>query len=175
MIMGTTGWENKFDEVKKIINNANVGFIYGSNFSVGMNLFFQINKFTAKLMNKIDDYDIFGYEIHHKKKKDSPSGTAKEITKILLDNIERKKIAQYEKLDREIAPDEIHFSSIRGGEINGTHFVSYDSEADSIELKHIAKSRKGFALGAIMAAEYQVENQIKGIINFKDIFEEIVK
>jgi len=175
IVIGTTGWIQNLEEVKSIISDKNIGLIYGSNFSIGMNLFFQINEYSAKLMNKFAEYDVYGFEMHHKRKKDSPSGTAKELVNILLNNIDRKKIEQYNKIDREITPEELHFASIRAGEINGKHTISYDSIADSIELKHSAKSREGFAMGAIIAAEYQVKNKLIGYHNFKKIFREIIR
>ncbi|MEA1971701.1 MAG: 4-hydroxy-tetrahydrodipicolinate reductase [Candidatus Cloacimonadota bacterium] len=175
VIIGTTGWLHNLSEIKLLLKKTNCGIIYGSNFSVGMNIFFQINRYAAKLMNKLNSYDVYGYEMHHKRKKDSPSGTAIELTKVLLENIDRKETAQFDRMNREIKPEELHFASIRSGDINGTHFVGYDSTADSIELKHKAKNRNGFALGAILAAEWQIKNHKIGYSNFKDIFEEVVK
>ena len=154
MVVGTTGWYDGITEAKQLVGAAGTGFIYSSNFSVGVNVFYRIVEAAAKLINKVPDYDAFGYELHHSQKLDSPSGTAKSIAEILLKNISRKKQAQYEKLDRKINPDEMHFASVRAGWIPGTHVVGFDSEADTIELKHTARSRAGFALGAVMAAEW---------------------
>jgi len=154
MVVGTTGWYDSITEAKQLVGAAGTGFIYSSNFSVGVNIFNRIVEAAAKLINKVPDYDVFGYELHHNQKIDSPSGTAKSITDILIKNISRKKQVQFEKLDRKINPDELHFASIRSGWIPGTHVVGFDSEADTIELKHTARSRAGFALGAVMAAEW---------------------
>ena len=154
MVVGTTGWYDGMTEAKQLVGTAGTGFIYSSNFSVGVNVFYKVVEAAARLINKVPEYDVFGYELHHNQKLDSPSGTAKSIVDILVKNISRKKQAQYEKLDRKINPDELHFASIRGGWIPGTHVVGFDSEADTIELKHSARSRAGFALGSVMAAEW---------------------
>ncbi|MBI2176144.1 4-hydroxy-tetrahydrodipicolinate reductase [Candidatus Woesearchaeota archaeon] len=154
MVVGTTGWYDSITDAKQLVGQSGIGFIYSSNFSVGVNVFYRIVEAAARLVNKVPEYDVFGYELHHSQKLDSPSGTAKSIAEILLKNIGRKKQAQYEKLERRINPDEVHFASIRGGSIPGTHVVGFDSEADTIELKHTARSRAGFALGAVMAAEW---------------------
>lgn len=154
MVVGTTGWYDGMTEAKELVGQAGTGFLYSSNFSVGVNAFYRIVEAAARLMNKVPEYDVFGYELHHNQKLDSPSGTAKNIAEVLLKNISRKKQAQYDKLDRKINPDEIHFASIRAGSIPGTHIVGFDSESDTIELKHTARSRSGFALGAVMAAEW---------------------
>lgn len=154
MVVATTGWYGKLDEAKHIVQSTGTGLIYSSNFSVGVNVYFRIIEEAAKLFNKVDAYDVYGYEAHHNQKLDSPSGTAKTAADILLKNIERKKKAVYDKLDRKIEPDELHFASIRAGSIPGTHVVGFDSEADTIELKHVARNRSGFAAGALMAAEW---------------------
>ncbi len=172
VVTGTTGWFDELDKIKLLVEDAGTGFIYGSNFSVGMNLFFSIVESTAKLMNRIEDYDLYGLEMHHKNKKDSPSGTAKVLSEIILKNIDRKNFAQYEKLDRKIEKDEFHFSSIRCGDIPGMHSISFDSEADTIELKHTARNRNGLALGAIRAAKWI--NNKTGFYNFTDKLDEII-
>jgi len=153
MAVGTTGWHDRLDEVRNIVGKSNMGFIYASNFSIGVNIFFRIVENAARLMNKVDAYDVYGYELHHNKKLDSPSGTAKSIEKILINNITRKK--------------EVPFASVRSGSIPGTHVVGFDSSADTIELKHTARNREGFALGAIMAAEWI--NGKKGFYDINDI------
>ena len=154
MVVGTTGWYDGMTEAKQLVGAAGTGFIYSSNFSIGVNAFYRVVEAAARLINKVPEYDVFGYELHHNQKLDSPSGTAKSIAEILLKNIGRKKQAQYGKLDRKINPEELHFASVRAGSIPGTHVVGFDSEADTIELKHTARSRAGFALGAVMAVEW---------------------
>ena len=158
IVVGTTGWHNNLEEAKETAIKNNIGLIYASNFSIGVNVFFRIIENAAKIMNNLDDYDVFGYELHHNKKLDSPSGTAKSIEQILVSNIKRKK--------------EVPFASVRAGSIPGTHVVGFDSSADTIELKHTARNREGFALGAIMAAEWI--NGKKGFYNIDDMMKEII-
>ena len=172
LVVGTTGWLDKLNAVQKLIQQNKVGMVYGSNFSLGMNLFFQMVNSTTKLMNKIENYDVFGLELHHKKKKDSPSGTAKILADIILKNIDNKTSVQFEKLDRKIEKSEFHFGSIRAGNIPGTHLIGFDSAADTIELKHTARNRKGLALGALKAAEWITKR--KGLYNFTEYFLEII-
>ena len=172
IVTGTTGWYNELDKVKLMVEKRGTGFIYGSNFSIGMNLFFSIIESTSKLMNRAEDYDLYGLEMHHNKKKDSPSGTAKVLSEIILKNIDRKTKIQYEKLDRKIEKNEFHFGSIRSGDIPGMHSISFDSEADTIELKHTARNRNGLALGAIKAAKWI--NNKTGFYNFTDKLNEII-
>ncbi len=173
IVMATTGWYTRMDEVKKIVKEAGIGFIWSGNFSLGVNIFFRIVENAAKIVNNVDDYDVFAYEIHHSQKKDSPSGTAKMLGDILINNIQRKKSIVTEKLDRKIEPDEIHLASIRGGNVPGTHAICFDSAADTIELKHTARNREGFALGAVMAAEWI--NKKKGFYNIDDFMKEIIR
>ena len=172
VVTGTTGWYDELDKIKLLVEERGTGLIYGSNFSVGMNLFFSIIENTAKLMNQAEDYDLYGLEMHHKKKKDSPSGTAKVLSEIILKNIDRKTLTQYEKLDRKIEENEFHFTSIRSGDIPGMHSISFDSEADTIELKHTARNRNGLALGAIKAAKWI--NNKTGFYNFSNNLNEII-
>ena len=172
VITGTTGWYDELDKIRLMVDKRSTGFIYGTNFSVGMNLFFSIIENSAKLMNKAIDYDLYGLEMHHNKKKDSPSGTAKVLSDIILKNIDRKTKSQYEKLDRKIENNEFHFASVRSGDIPGMHAISFDSEVDTIELKHTARNRNGLALGAIKAARWI--NNKTGFYNFTDKLNEII-
>lgn len=172
IVVGTTGWYGRINEVKKIVKSNNVGLIYASNFSVGVNLYFKILENAAKIINKFSDYDVYGLELHHRQKIDSPSGTAKTIGEILLENIKRKKKVMFEKVDRKIKPDELHFASVRAGSFPGIHLVGFDSTADTIELKHTAKNREGFALGAITAAQW-IHNR-KGLYEINDMMKDII-
>lgn len=172
MVVGTTGWYNKIDEVKEIVKKNNIGLIYASNFSIGVNIFFKIVENAAKIINKVDDYDIYGYELHHNRKIDSPSGTAKTIGEILIRNIKRKNKLLFEKIDRKIEPNELHFASVRAGSIPGTHGVGFDSSADTIELKHTARNREGFAIGTLMAAEWIKDK--KGFYSIDDFMKDIL-
>ncbi|NOR85882.1 4-hydroxy-tetrahydrodipicolinate reductase [archaeon] len=172
IIIGTTGWYNQLDEAKKIIEKNNIGLLYAPNFSIGVNLFFKIIKNASKAFNKFDNYDPFILELHHKQKLDSPSGTAKKLGEIIIKNIDRKTTAQYDKLDRKINPEELHITSVRVGSIPGTHNVGFDSQADTIELKHTARGRKGFAQGAVIAAKWI--NNKKGIFTIDDMMKSII-
>ncbi|MFP4400810.1 MAG: 4-hydroxy-tetrahydrodipicolinate reductase [Candidatus Woesearchaeota archaeon] len=172
LVMGTTGWYDHMDEAKEIIQKAATGMIWSGNFSLGVNLFFKIIENTSKIMNNADDYDIFVHEFHHNQKADSPSGTALMIGERILKNISRKKKIVSEELKRKINPEEIHVSSTRSGNIPGTHMVGFDSIADTIEIKHTARTREGFALGAIKAAEF-IKGK-KGFYNIDDLMKEII-
>ena len=173
IVVGTTGWYDGLDEARKIAENANIGLIWSGNFSIGVNIYFKMIENATKLMNKFSDYDVFVHEFHHSQKADSPSGTAVMAAKIILSNMSRKKKIVTEELKRKINPDELHVSSTRAGTITGTHIVGFDSAADYIEIKHFAKSRQGFALGAIMAAEWI--NGKKGFYGIGDMMKSIIK
>ena len=170
-VIGTTGWYDSIVKVREEVEKAGIGLIYASNFSIGVNAFFKIVEQAAGLINNLPEYDILAFEMHHNKKKDSPSGTAKSLEKILLENIERKKKAVEEKLGRKINGNEFHFASVRGGSVPGIHSIIFDSESDSIELKHSARSRKGFALGALKAAEFI--NGKKGFYGIENLMKEL--
>jgi len=172
LVMGTTGWYDKMDEMKKIIVSANTGFIWSGNFSIGMNVFFRIIKGAAKCFDKLPEYDAAVYEIHHNQKKDSPGGSAQIIGKILLDELKKKTKIVDGKFDRKPEPNELHVASVRCGSIPGTHTVLFDCPVDTIELKHTARGREGFAFGAVLAAEF-ISNK-KGFYNIDDLMEGIV-
>ena len=168
MVVGTTGWYKNLDEVGKIVTGSGIGLIYAQNFSVGANIFFQVVAHAAKLMSKFGNYDVYGFEVHHTGKKDSPSGTALRIAKEIMGNFPAKSSVQTEKLDRQINPEELHFASIRGGRNPGFHQVVFDSSADSITLSHTAHNRRGFAEGAVLAAEFILGK--KGLFTIDDVF-----
>ena len=151
IVCGSTGWNDKLDEAKKLCLIKNTSFLWASNFSIGVNLFFKINAQLARLMNKVDVYEPRLKEIHHTQKKDAPSGTAITLAEGLLKNYEAKKEW---KLAPENGKDSLIITAERTGDIPGTHVVTYESEVDLIEISHIAKSRQGFALGAVVAAEF---------------------
>jgi 4-hydroxy-tetrahydrodipicolinate reductase len=166
VVVGTTGWGAQMDEVKDMVSKSGIGFLHSSNFSIGVNAFFRMVAEAAKIANKIESFDVYGYELHHNQKADSPSGTAKTIAEILLGNISRKTKAVYDKLDRAPAKDELHFASIRGGSIPGTHVIGFDLPSENIELKIDARGRAGYAIGAVMAAEWLAGK--KGFFEMKD-------
>ena len=151
-VSGTTGWYGRLDELTRVVLASKIGYLYGSNFSIGAHLFFALVAAAADLANPCPEYDILGWEVHHKRKKDSPSGTALTLAKIITGRNERKKKVVTERLDRPPAADELHFASVRGGDVPGTHTVLLDSAFDTIELTHRARTRGGMALGAVRAA-----------------------
>lgn len=170
MVVGTTGWYDRIDQVKAIVEKSKTGLIYGSNFSVGANIFFQIVGFAGKLFSKFGDYDVAGFEIHHRGKKDSPSGTAKKIAQVIMENFPAKKKLETGKIDRQIEKDELHFASLRAGRNFGYHEVIFDSIADEVKLSHNAHGRRGFAQGAIAAAEFIKDK--KGFYSFDEVMSE---
>ncbi|MCF7920666.1 MAG: 4-hydroxy-tetrahydrodipicolinate reductase [Candidatus Cloacimonetes bacterium] len=171
VVCGTTGWNDKLEEIIKEVTKHKGALVYGSNFSPGMNLFYKIVESAAEIMNHSEDYDVYGYELHHRHKKDSPSGTAKQLAQILLSKLKNKEQVVYECLERKRTDKEIHFASVRGGEIPGEHIIGFDSAFDSIELKHVARNRKGLAAGALQAAWFLLSRQ--GCYNFRDILGEL--
>jgi 4-hydroxy-tetrahydrodipicolinate reductase len=172
VVIGTTGWNEQFDEIKQLVEQHNIGAIYGSNFSIGMQIFFRVVRQASTLVNSVEDYDVFLHEIHHKRKIDSPSGTALSLANIVLEEVTKKQTVNTETLHGRINEKELHVSSSRGGEVIGTHTVYLDSFADTIELTHRAKNRGGFALGALEAAGWIWKK--KGLFDFSSVFTEIL-
>jgi 4-hydroxy-tetrahydrodipicolinate reductase len=153
-VVGTTGWAAKLDEVAAIVGASSIGYLHGSNFSLGAHLFFALVGRAARLVDELPEYDILSWEVHHRRKKDSPSGTALSMAKVITAASARKKKIVTERLDRPIAADELHVASVRGGEVPGIHTVLLDSLFDTVEITHSARSRGGFAMGAVRAAEW---------------------
>ena len=172
-VIGTTGWYEHLDKAKESVEKAGIGLLWAGNFSLGVNTFYRIIEAASKAIDKLPEYDVMALERHHNKKKDSPSGTAKMIEKILLENIKRKEKAVEEKLDRQIDENELHFASIRGGHTPGIHSVIFDSSADTIELTHTNRNREGLALGAVKAAEF-LEGK-KGFFGIDDLMKDILE
>lgn len=162
VISGTTGWLDKYDEAISICNEKKGGFIYASNFSLGVNIFFELNTYLAKMMKNLTQYEISMEEIHHTQKLDAPSGTAITLAEGIINN------TNYTgwKLD-EAPKGEIPITHKRIGKVPGTHTVAYDNSVDSIEIKHTAHNREGFALGAVIAAEWLVGKT--GVFKMKDV------
>jgi 4-hydroxy-tetrahydrodipicolinate reductase len=165
IVVGTTGWDAHLPEFRSAVNES--GLLYASNFSLGMNYFFRIIKRAAELMNHAAEYDPFIHETHHRQKVDSPSGTALTLARILIDGIDRKKAILTEPPEGKIKPEMLHVSSTRVGSVAGIHTVGFDSDADLIELTHVAKTRRGFALGALAAARWLRGR--KGIYTMDDV------
>ncbi len=168
VVSGTTGWLEHLDEIKNECNNNGKTFFYASNFSLGVNIFFALNNYLSKLMNNFPAYDISMQETHHIHKLDAPSGTAITLAEDIVSNVDRKKgwILEGDSTS-EPTEDKLKIASFRKGEVPGIHTVIYESDADSITITHDAKSRKGFALGAVLAAEFTKSR--KGFLGMKDM------
>lgn len=162
VVSGTTGWLEHYDEMIALCNEKKGGFISSSNFSLGVNIFFGLNEYLAKIMKQFDSYKVSMEEIHHIHKLDAPSGTAISLAQGVIEN------SDYANWTLEEAKtNEIRIEAKRIGEVPGTHTVNYDSAIDSIEIKHTAHNREGFALGAVVAAEWLAGKQ--GIFSMKDV------
>jgi 4-hydroxy-tetrahydrodipicolinate reductase len=175
IVVGTTGWYNELQQVKQQCERGNNSLIYASNFSVGVNIFFHVNRVLAKLMNNYPYYEVQVEEIHHSLKMDSPSGTAITIAEGIIENLDSKKewvnvltADGAETADDNIKNDQLLIESFRIDSVPGTHTVIYDSEVDTIEFKHTAHNRNGFALGAVLAAEWIRDK--KGFYSVQDMF-----
>ena len=173
IVVGTTGWQDHLQSVKELVIKNQIGLIYASNFSLGVNIFFHLVKTAAQMMDKFEDYDAFIQEIHHKNKIDSPSGTALTMGQIVLEHLRRKKELLNETSHTKIRPEQLHISSTRSGLVVGTHTLAFDSAADMIELKHTAKNRSGMALGTLFAAEW-IRGK-KGLFTMDDAFQDLFK
>ena len=156
VVSGTTGWNAILPELKKEIAENGYTLFWASNFSLGVNLFFELNKRLAAMMNRYANYDVTMTEIHHTEKKDAPSGTAITLAEGILENIERKSEWVLSNAQCTMLNAQLGIEALREGKVPGTHIITYDSEVDSITIKHEAKSREGFALGAVVAAEFLV-------------------
>ena len=167
IVVGTTGWYGRLDQVKKLVKENKIGFLYAPNFSLGVNIFAQIVSQAAHLMDRYTQYDAAVMESHHRAKIDSPSGTALTIASCVLQGMKRKTEILSETSHGQIKPHQLHVTSTRFGSVTGTHAVVFDSEADSIELVHTARNRSGFAVGAVVAAEWLKGK--KGFYTMRDV------
>ena len=156
LVVGTTGWQSQVNDVRRVVAEHDGALIYGANFSVGVQLYYRIAARAAELFRGVESYDPFIEEAHHKRKRDAPSGTAVQVQKIVSENLDR----------------EVPVASTRAGYIPGTHRLGFDSAADQITLTHTARSREGFAAGALMAAQWIVGH--KGVFEFSEVFDEII-
>lgn len=164
IISGTTGWLDDYNQVSKYCIDKGSAFLYASNFSLGVNIFFELNKNLAQLMNTHQQYEIEITEIHHTEKIDSPSGTAISLAEQIISENDRKTCWALDKSNNE---QQIIINAQREGMVPGTHIINYQSEIDTISIKHEAHSRKGFALGAVIAAEW-IQNK-KGVFSMRDV------
>lgn len=163
VVCGTTGWLGKKAEIENLTKEQGSTFFYASNYSLGVNVFFKLNEHLARMMNQFSAYDISIDEVHHSEKKDAPSGTAITLAEGILQHVARK--TKWSGVSR-TGQDEIEIQSFRIDDVPGTHIVRYASPVDDIEIKHTAHTREGFALGAVMVAEWIRDK--KGVLNMDD-------
>jgi 4-hydroxy-tetrahydrodipicolinate reductase len=163
IVCGTTGWLSRKSEIEALCKARNGAFFYASNYSLGVNIFFKLNEYLAKMMNNFSAYEIGMDEVHHTEKKDAPSGTAITLAEGVLKHVDRKKVWVNAQTGK---PEDIFIESFRIDQVPGTHVVKYESPIDDIEIKHIAHSREGFALGAVMVAEWLRDK--KGVLSMDD-------
>lgn len=166
VVCGTTAWLDKLPEVEQLCKEKNGAFFYASNYSIGVNIFFEINRRLAQLMNRFGEYDVTIEETHHTQKKDAPSGTAVTLAEGVLENLDRK---QKWVCGTTTVPEELEIVAIRRSVVPGTHTVTYESDVDALSITHMAKSRRGFALGAVLAAEFL--HGKTGIFSMKDLMQ----
>ncbi|MEN7550661.1 4-hydroxy-tetrahydrodipicolinate reductase [Rapidithrix thailandica] len=166
VVSGTTGWLDRKAEIEALCDKHKSAFFYASNYSLGVNLFFKLNEYLAKMINHYPEYSVSMEEIHHIQKKDAPSGTAITLAEGIIQEIQRKN-GWVLKGEQEAAQEQFAIEAKRIENVPGTHTVTYESEIDSIEIKHTAHSRQGFALGAVVAAEWLKDKQ--GAFGMNDI------
>ena len=172
-VIGTTGWLDQLESVRAEIDKSNIGVVYGSNFSIGAHVFFAIAGYAASLVSDIEEYDLLVHEVHHRRKEDSPSGTALTLARAVMEAVPRKTRLETGRLDRAPEPDELHVSSSRVGSVPGTHTLMIDSAADTIEIRHQARNRGGFALGAVRAAEWIIGKH--GLFSVESFVHELLR
>jgi 4-hydroxy-tetrahydrodipicolinate reductase len=165
VVSGTTGWLDKMEELRVRAIKENKAFFYSSNFSIGVNIVFYLNRRLAQIMNQFDEYTPSITEVHHIHKKDAPSGTAITLAQGIIENLDR--VSSWTMDDPK--DDQIKITAIREDEIPGIHTITYDSDFDTIQIKHTAKGREGFATGAVMAAEFLVGK--KGFFTMEDLLQ----
>lgn len=173
IVVGTTGWNEALPEVQQQVKDSGIGFLWGSNFSPAVNAFFHVLRSAAKIANKLTDCDIALLEKHHKHKKDAPSGTAVTAAEILLEEIDRKTELLLDRPEEAIKPNQLHVATVRAGEIPGTHEAIFDFPAETLSVSSVSRSREGFALGAVLAAEWLEGKQ--GFWEFPEVFQAMIK
>jgi 4-hydroxy-tetrahydrodipicolinate reductase len=164
VVSGTTGWTDELPAFRKEIEEGGHTLFWSSNFSIGVNIFMAVNKHLAKIMNQFPTYNVEMTEVHHTQKLDAPSGTAITLAEGLLDNLDRK--TSWVK-ETETKHDDLAIKSIREGQVPGIHTITYESDVDTITITHDAKSREGFALGSVVAAEFTAGK--KGLLGMEDL------
>ncbi|MDL2209038.1 4-hydroxy-tetrahydrodipicolinate reductase [Parabacteroides sp. OttesenSCG-928-O15] len=164
VVSGTTGWLDRLEEVKAKCANEGKTLFYASNFSIGVNIFFALNRYLAKIMNNFPAYDVRMTETHHIHKLDAPSGTAITLAEEMMKELDRKTAWSLDKAEK---PADLMIQALREGEVPGRHEIIYESSVDTIRIEHDAKSREGFALGAVIAAEFAAGK--KGFLTMRDL------
>jgi 4-hydroxy-tetrahydrodipicolinate reductase len=174
IVVGTTGWHEKLAEASAAVESGGASLLWAANFSLGVNLFYRIAAYAASVMDPFDEYDVAGYEVHHNKKADSPSGTAETLVKRVLSSMNRKKKVLWDSPREKMAPDTMHYASLRVGSVPGIHSLVFDSPADTIEISHSARNREGLAAGAVLAAEWLVAEKRRGVFTMDDVLKDIL-
>lgn len=171
LVIGTTGWYASMPQLQELANRYSLGCVVGSNFSVGVQMFFRLARAAGLLVNNTPEYDVAIHETHHVRKTDSPSGTALTLSTIILDEVTRKEYIQTETQHGRIDPQALHVTSTRVGDVAGRHVITIDGPDDRIELIHNAQNREGFARGALRAARWIAGKQ--GLFNFTEVFTQV--
>jgi 4-hydroxy-tetrahydrodipicolinate reductase len=174
IVVGTTGWYDRLPEASAIVESGGVSLLWATNFSLGVNLFYRIAAYAASVMDPFGEYDVAGYEVHHNKKADSPSGTAETLARRVLASMKRKKSVVWDKPQGKMAPDTIHYASLRVGSVPGLHSLVFDSPADTLEIRHSARNREGFASGALLAAEWLTAQKRRGVFTMDDVLKDML-
>jgi 4-hydroxy-tetrahydrodipicolinate reductase len=172
LVVGTTGWDEHIDRVRELVVEREGALVYGANFSVGANLFLRLAARAAHLFAPFADYDAYVFEHHHRHKADAPSGTALRLAQLVLQTGGDKSALQIGNPDGPIAPDALHVASLRAGSAFGEHRVGFDGSNDAVQLVHTARNRRGFAHGALLAAEWVVGR--RGLFAFDAVLDEIL-
>lgn len=173
LVIGTTGWYDQLPQVQQLVHDANIGCVAGTNFSIGVQMFFRLARAAGMLVNTSHEYDVAVHEWHHTRKADSPSGTALTIAEILVDEIHRKERIETETVHARPDITALHVTSTRVGNVTGKHVITIDGVDDRIELTHDARTRSGFARGALRAARW-ISNQ-HGYFDFSDVFMQVME
>ena len=174
VVCGTTGWYDKLPEISRAVQDSETSMVWAANYSLGVNIFYRIASYAAKLIDPFKEYDVAGLETHHNGKADSPSGTAKVLVERVMKEMTRKKKAVYDIMDRKPQEDELHFASLRVGSEHGTHSLIFDSPADTIEIVHNGRNREGLVSGAIVAAEWLCAKKRSGVFTIDDVLADIL-
>lgn len=172
MVVGTTGWYDKIDKVREIVRAQGTGLVWAANFSIGAQALLRLVEHAAKFLDRFEEYDPYVVEHHHRGKRDAPSGTGLRLAEKIIASMSRKDQSLSGNPDGQIPPRAVHVASVRAGEAFGQHKVGFDAAAESIELTHTARSREGFARGALYAAEWI--RQRTGVFEFSELFEQVL-